>query len=250
MLGMKRSIAVVAAVAVCVAASAGAGCKRKTDTTTTSSSSGGSGVSSAAPVDKLATLRASVKTKLAKIAAIAPKAKTEAPAKPGAKPLTLKEGDYFTSQPELLVDPTISLARDDGGAPEFEETTMSLCSYATNGKLPPKDEDEKYLQECDKWTHAAIVRQTKWVAPVVHLKDKSFDPGVFEGDLLVYKIDTGELVASFPLSAKSSSEVEDDIDKGASQAEKQTEWQNMMIADLEVNIDHLIDKDMQNKTEE
>jgi hypothetical protein len=148
-------------------------------------------------------------------------------------------GDIARRAPALagdLSDPHAQIEHKDD-APRFSETVLSLCEYETSGNLPLKDEDEKYLKECDTWEYVAVMRTRKWSKPIVHLDTKTFDTGVYVGDMLVYKIASGKLVASYVIAATNDEKVTRYARAGESAEEKKKEWESMARADLSVNIE-------------
>jgi hypothetical protein len=190
----------------------------------------------AARPDPIAPLRARVKTKLAAIAAIAPNAQAAPPVKQGGKPLSLASGAYFVTAPDYLADPHATVKNDDG-RPRFDGSVYSLCAYATSGTVPPASEDQKYLEQCDAWTHVAVARTQAWTVPTIDLDSKRFSPGMYVGDLLVYAIDSGQLVGSFVVTGTNNKELEFDVKKGESSADKKRDFVNNATADISANVE-------------
>jgi hypothetical protein len=65
---------------------------------------------------------------------------------------------------------------------------------------------ELYLQECARAEYVFVLRTTTDEAATL-IDDSSFQPGSFEGDVLLFRLADGALLGGFAVSAKSSEEI-------------------------------------------
>lgn len=181
-------------------------------------------------------LKPKVKARIDKLAGIATKAKSE--------PKVKKERPF---KPKLEKDKFIVLGdkwlEDVHYEPTAEEidldnTTLSLCEYALKDATST-DDQVGYMETCLQWEYVAVVRPKKITLPVIKMQTKSFDPGLLEGDLLLFDLASGDIVGRYVLRITNS----DTLSWFEGTPEK--EWQDKSKRDLVENVRGVIEERLQ-----
>lgn len=198
-------------------------CKRK--------SSDGSGAGDDS--ERTAQLKASVTERLGQIAGLATKVQAEPPTKVDSPVgAALSRGTFALLGEKSLADPGRS---PESGELAFPNVTLSLCKSAL-GKAPPSADDVGYLEQCAKIEHVAVIRQKELVRPHIRTS-KTFDPGTFRGDALVFHLATGEVRGRYLLVVKNDPQLELPGEKHS-----KDEWEGLAVADLKVNTESDVEK--------
>ncbi len=198
-------------------------CKRK--------SSDGSGAGDDS--ERTAQLKASVTERLSQIAGLAAKVQAEPQTKADA-PVSgaLSRGTFAVLGDKSLADPGRS---GESGELAFSDVTLSLCKSAL-AKAPPSADDVGYLEQCAKVEHVAVIRQRELVRPHIRTS-KTFDPGTFRGDALVFHLATGEIRGRYLLVVRNDPQLELPGEKHS-----KDEWEGLAMADLKVNTQSNVEK--------
>ncbi|MGE0325141.1 MAG: hypothetical protein AB7S68_22650 [Polyangiaceae bacterium] len=90
-----------------------------------------------------------------------------------------------------------------------EATELELGSFAIQACKAGSNTDKRsYYDECSKWRYIAVLRQKRYARPTISDEDKRFEKGVFEGDLLVAELSTGDIKGRYVVRVQSSDELE------------------------------------------
>jgi hypothetical protein len=219
----RRSSRVVVLIAMLVCALLA--CKRR-------SSQDGAGSGSLG--DRAAKLKPDAKKRLEQLAALAPKVKAEA-AVTSDKPVAVKPArkTVAITGEQWLVDPNRSAST---GELRFDNTLLSLCKHKTEGE--PKNEDDlKYLEECVALKVVAVIRQRSLERPKIKMKSRTYDSGELELDVLVYELETAQLIGAYDIRVTNDPELEL---PGAEQSEE--DWISIAEADLKTNAETKIEE--------
>lgn len=142
----------------------------------------------------------------------------------------LEDGKYIIVGDKWLDDPHRKAGDDEL---DLGVTVLSLCAYAAKDDELEAN-DLKYMQECLGWDYMAVVRQRSLTPPKVKLDSDSFDAGSFVGDLLLFDLDTGNIVGRYQMNITNS-------DKLTYQEGKpEAEWQELAKRDLLENVTGVI----------
>jgi hypothetical protein len=171
-----------------------------------------------------------VKQRLQTIAALAAQVKDA----PGGKgPLEKKHVRIEIIGESWLQDPEQSSSSE---GVDLHSTLLSLCKgYVTNQTVT--DDSAKYLEECSKLEYVAVVRTRSFTKPTINMQAKSYDPGKFSGEVLVFSLPKGELSASYSVEATNSEELELD-EKNPHEGH----WYRQAMADLSSNAKSAVEK--------
>jgi hypothetical protein len=215
--GSSRVIA-LCAMLICVLLA----CKRKGGTSTESLS------------DRAAKLQPDAKRRLEQVAALAPKVKAEVAVttdKPVDTKLSRKAvaivGDDF------LTDPNRRLPKE---GLRFENTLLSLCKHQTVD-APDDEDDVAYLEQCVALKTVAVIRQRSLQLPKVNMKSGTYDSGRLEADVLVYELETAELIGAYRILVGNDPELRL---PGANHSEQ--DWTRMAVSDLEGNAETKVEE--------
>jgi hypothetical protein len=171
-------------------------------------------------------VRAKAKAKLKKIAALYAKAKAVPPVETNSPDLPNKlsveqfelMGIGYLKDLEREVDRTKEL--------KFEPTMLSLCA---SGVAKKDDKLAEYVEKCSKLEYVAVIRQQKLRLPSVDMATNTFTSGSFDGDALLYEIDSGKLKGSYTIYVGNDPKIESETDKS------KEDWESSAIIDLAGN---------------
>lgn len=152
----------------------------------------------AAQVEKL---KPEVKLKLTQVASLESKTKSVPHTSTDEPPTTVVSPAIIDES--RLANP----AKSSSDAIEFHDSLLSVCkSNAEATSL--KDDDVQWLERCSKLETVAVVRQRNFVRPEVDERTKTFKPGKFEGDVLVFHLPSAELRGRFALDVENDDKLE------------------------------------------
>lgn len=180
-------------------------------------------------------LNPGVKTLLGQLSAIATKAKAEPKVK-SDKGLSekLEKEKYVIVGESWLTDPNRSAEKDEV---ELKNTTLSLCTY-NKDKERLTTSEQGYAKECTAWQYVAVVRQKSVTLPKVNTSTKTFAPGSYIADMLLFDLKTAEIKARYLMNITNSDKLtylENSTDE---------EWQKKAKDDLAENVTGVIDEQM------
>jgi hypothetical protein len=180
-------------------------------------------------------LNPGVKTLLGQLSTIATKAKAEPKVKKD-KGLTekLEKEKYVILGEAWLTDPNRSA---DKGEVELKNTTLSLCAYNKDKERLPTSE-QGYAKECTAWQYVAVVRKKSVTLPKVNTSTKTFAPGSYIADMLLFDLKTAEIKARYLMNITNSDKL--------TYLENSTEeeWNKKAADDLAENVTGVIDEQM------
>lgn len=186
-------------------------------------------------IEKTKKLQPEVKQFFTQLAAIDKKAKAE-PRVRADKPFKekLEKARYI-----ILGDRWLADSHHEAGADELEldNTVYSLCAYGLDKPIL-KPDDQKYADECLAWQYVAVVRPRSLTLPKVNMGTKTFAPGSFIGDMLLFEVKTAEIKGRYQMSITNSDKLtylENSTDE---------EWQKKAKDDLAENVTGVIDERM------
>lgn len=173
-------------------------------------------------VAKAAELKPKVTEALARIARLSAKTKSETGSGTGfsEKPWPVKiavTGEKFLEDPHR----TTEAAELDLGDP-----MLSVCKYIVDA-TQIKDDDIKSLETCAQFEYVAVIREQSFSPPEAE-DGRSYTPGSFSGDVLVYHLATGELRANKSVSVTQSDQLELTSERGQKPAAH--EWRKQAMA--------------------
>lgn len=153
--------------------------------------------------------RPKVKRVLEQIAGVAAKAKAE-------KRVTTKRGlktKLETKQFVTLGDKWLAAPNrlPEAGEVPVQSNVLSICAsrlekpQAQTADTTQSDVD--WLEECAALEYVAVVRPRKVGLPKVNLATKTFTPGSYEGDMLLFELASGEIKGRYPLNITNSDEL-------------------------------------------
>lgn len=176
-----------------------------------------------------------LKTRLGQITAVSKKVKSE-PAVKKDQPFKtkLEKTQYFILGAPWLDNPG---RPHDENELDLDDTTFFICT--NRGEQTEFTDDElKWMQECIDWKYIAVVRPKKVTVPKIKLDSKSFEPGQFDGDLLLFELSTGNIVGRYQMGITNS----DKLTYLEGKSEK--EWEKESMNDLLENVTGVIEERM------
>ena len=96
-----------------------------------------------------------------------------------------------------------------------------------------KDEDIKSLEACSRFEYAGVIRQSSYTQPDAD-DGRTYTPGRFSGDLLLFHLPTGELRGHHSLSVSQSDQLE--LTSKPGQKPAAHEWRQQAVAYLQRHI--------------
>lgn len=187
-------------------------------------------------IEKAKKLEPQVKTLLDQLKAIETKAKSEPKVK-SDKPLKakLEKGKYVIVSAQWLTYSNYEAKADEL---KVVPTKYSLCGYHLD-KPEITASDIGYSEECLAWEYIAVVRQRSLTLPKVNMTAKTFTPGSFVGDLLLFDAKTAEIKGRYTMNITNS----DKLTYLENSTEK--EWDEKARDDLVDNVNGVIDERLQ-----
>ena len=157
---------------------------------------------SPATVARAAELKPKVTQLLAQIASLSAKSKSQTGADTGLaqkpSPGTVAViGDTFLEKPNRTTDT---------GELDLSDPVLSVCEYIVE-RTQINDEDIKSLEACSNVAYAAVIHQRDFTPPDAD-DGRTYTPGRFSGDVLVFHLATGELRGRYSLDVSQSDQLE------------------------------------------
>jgi outer membrane murein-binding lipoprotein Lpp len=213
-----RRLLLPAAVLACVVL--GSGCSKKDKGSATS--------------DEAAKLKPTVSELMSQLAKVSKKAGSE-PETDDDEPVAKKPSSKTVAitGEHCLKDPTASA---EDGALGFCNTILSLCKSILE-KTELADGDVGYLEQCSKFEYAAVIRQKKLKLAKINDDGKTFKPGEFRGDVLVFHLPTGKIRGRYSLYVTNDLQLELE-----GKSVEKDEWAGLAKADLRTNVESNVKK--------
>ena len=146
-------------------------------------------------------LKPEVKLRLTQLSSLAAKSKS-LPQTSTDEPPTKAVAPGIISENQLD-DPHKTLSSDEL---DVGDSTFSVCKSKLESTAL-KDEDIQWLERCSKLTTAGVIRQKSFVRPEVDASTRSFKPGEFRGDIVVFDLATAEVRARYSLDVQNDSQL-------------------------------------------
>jgi hypothetical protein len=127
---------------------------------------------------------------------------------------------------DWLADPARQASADS--EVDLRSIPLSLCKSDVESEWV-NDEDIPQMEACVNLEYVAVVRKRSLQLPQVGEDKKSFSPGRFEGDMLVFDVPKGDLVASYRLEATNTEQLELTGDPSGG------DWMREAVRDLSKN---------------
>lgn len=90
-----------------------------------------------------------------------------------------------------------------------------------------------FLTECGRAKYVFVLRTTTEIRPLL-IDEKTFQPGVYEGDVLLYRLADGALLGGFRVSGESSAEVSERTDLIITRLEQ--DLSSKVLADIDAKL--------------
>lgn len=200
-------------------------CKRK-------ESQGGSGSGSFS--ERAAKLKPDARKRLAQVAALAPKVRAEA-AVTSDRPVAVKPSRQTVAitGEQALTDPNRSKSSNEVN---FDNTLLSLCKHGTEGE-PSSENDVKYLEQCVALRIVAVIRQKSLERPKIKMKSESYDSGKLKVDVLVYELETANLLGAYDVYVTNDAEL-----KMPGKDQSEEDWMGMAMSNLKGNVETKVEE--------
>lgn len=170
------------------------------------------------------------------VEAIAKKAAKEPPVRKDRPFKTkLEKGKFVIVADKWLKNPHADVSDDEL---ELKVTVLSLCAYDKD-KTEVAVNDLKYAEECLGWDYIAVVRQRSLTMPKVKMATKTFDPGSFLADMLLFEIESGEIKGRYQMSITNSDKLT------YLENRSEDDWHSVAKRDLLENVTGVIEERLQ-----
>jgi len=134
-----------------------------------------------------------------------------------------------------VTNPHADVAKDEL---ELKPTVLSLCTYQKDNAEIEADH-VKYAEECLGWEYIVVVRQKSLLMPKVKMATKTFDPGSFIGDMLLFDIKTGDIKGRYQMSITNSDKLT------YLENRSEDDWHDVAKRDLLENVTGVIEERLQ-----
>jgi hypothetical protein len=147
----------------------------------------------------------------------------------------LEKGKFVIVGSKWMTNPHADVADDEL---ELKPTVLSLCTYDKD-KTEIALNDLKYAEECLGWEYIAVVRQKSLSMPKVKMATKTFDPGSFIGDMLLFEVLSGEIKGRYQMSITNSDKLT------YLENRSEDDWHSVAKRDLLENVTGVIEERLQ-----
>jgi hypothetical protein len=187
---------------------------------------------SPATVARAAELKPKATERLAQIAGLAAKIKSDLPAAPATLTPRPYPATVAVIGEKYLEDPHRSSSGDEL---DLSDAGVSVCKYVVaNPKV--QDDDIKNLEDCSRLEYAAVIHQSSFTAPEAQ-DNSTYKPGQFSGSVLVFHLASGELRSRFSIDV-----TQDQSLKLSGKAPEKHEWEKQAMAYLRRNVQEAVQK--------
>lgn len=197
---LVRHSALHSLVLIFVVVSAALACKRKGSSSTSASSAAPSG----SPRHRRELATAEVTRRFETISGFAAQVRS-AEGVTGNRPLARRpeRGQYAVIGDTFLEDPS---REENKQELPLRSDLLSLCKKALRAEVIG-EVDLEHLEECAKLEYLAVVRTKRLTPPKIKIATKTFDSGKVEGDVFVFDLPKGALVASYRIVVTNKDEI-------------------------------------------
>ena len=115
----------------------------------------------------------------------------------------IEKGKFVVVGSKWMSNPHADVADDEL---ELKSTVLSLCTYQKDN--PEIELDHlKYAEECLGWEYIAVARPKSVALPKLKAGTKTFEPGSFIGDLLLFEVKSAEIKGRYQMSITNSDQL-------------------------------------------